>query len=229
MTEPPVSAIIPVFDGARYIEQAIQSILAQTYRHVEILVVDDGSSDHTAARVRSISAGRIRYVVQAHSGAGAARNTGVQHASGQLLAFLDADDLWSPDKLAIQTARLNQSPHPDLVFGHYTEFVSPELVRGDEPDTDPLPGYSCGTMLVKRAAFERVGDFATQWRVGEFIDWYARAMEAGLQAEMMPHSVLRRRIHTGNTGIREQKARQVYAQVVSSVIQRRRGIQPAGN
>lgn len=222
MTETRVSAIIPVFNGARYIVQAINSILMQTYPHVEILVVDDGSTDETATMVHSAYESKIRYLVQAHSGAGIARNTGIRHASGELLAFLDADDQWYPDKLSVQTAMLNGQPNLDMVFGHYTEFVSPELGTDIPPESEPIPGYSSGTMLIKREAFEAVGDFATEWRIGEFIDWYARAMDAGLQAEMIPHPVLRRRIHIHNTGVRERDARQVYAQVVSRMILRRR-------
>lgn len=227
MAETLVSSIIPVFNGARYVVEAISSILAQTYPHVEMLVVDDGSTDDTATRVRSAYDEKIRYLVQAHGGASLARNTGIRHASGELLAFLDADDLWYPEKLLVQIEMINRQPNLDMVFGHYTEFVSPELVAASQPDSDPIPGYSSGTMLIKHEAFDRVGDFATQWQIGEFVDWYARAMEVGLRAEMMPHAVLRRRIHALNSGVRERDSRQVYAQVVSSIIRRRRMIESA--
>lgn len=227
MTEPLVSAIVPVFNGARYVLQAIDSILAQTYPRLEVLVVDDGSTDDTANEVRSANDARIRYLLQAHRGAAAARNMGIRHAAGQFFAFLDADDLWYPDKLRVQLELLHGHANPDLVFGHYTEFVSPELGAG-LPDSDPVPGYSSGTMLIERSAFERVGEFATEWRVGEFIDWYARAMEAGLRAVLIPQAVLHRRIHTTNTGVRERDARQVYAQVVSCMIRRRRMGKAAG-
>ncbi len=224
MLEPLVTVIVPVFNGSCYIVQALDSILAQTYSRVELLVIDDGSTDDTVARVHSVRDLRLRVLEQSHSGAGVARNMGVRQASGEFLSFLDADDLWSGDKLRIQIERMHRQPYADMVFGHMIEFVSPELATGELRESEPVPGYSSGTMLIRREAFDRVGNFPTQWQVGEFMDWYARAMDADLQSELMSQTVLRRRIHTRNVGVRERASRQVYAQVVSSIIQRRRQI-----
>ena len=104
MTSPRVSVIIPTFNAAVLLGEAIASVLAQTYREFEIIVVDDGSTDTTAAVVTSFASRQIRYIYQANQGVGAARNTGVKAASGALLVFLDHDDLLLPDCLQMRTA-----------------------------------------------------------------------------------------------------------------------------
>jgi glycosyltransferase involved in cell wall biosynthesis len=219
-----VSTIIPVFNGARYISQAIGSVLNQTFTQVEVIVVDDGSTDDTQQQVLGINDPRVCLLSQVHAGASAARNYGVQNAHGQYLSFLDSDDLWEPHKLAAQLGYIANNPHVDMVFGHYIEFVSPELSAPEISlsDTESSPAYSSGTMLIKRTAFDRVGEFSTQWQLGEFIDWYARAIDLGLYGVMLPELFLRRRIHHENIGVREQGSRNQYAQVIAAIIKRRR-------
>jgi glycosyltransferase involved in cell wall biosynthesis len=123
-----ISVVIPVFNGAAYIGQAIQSALDQSLPPAEILVVDDGSSDSTAEVVRRYPA-PVRYIPQPHSGSACARNLGIREARGDLLALLDADDEWLPEKLALQSAALREDPGLDLVFSQMVEFRSPELPR----------------------------------------------------------------------------------------------------
>jgi len=110
-----VSVIIPVFNGERFIGEAIQSVMDQTYPPLEIIVVDDGSSDKTADIVRYLSGARpILYRRQSNQGAAAARNAGVSLAQGEWIAFLDADDVWYPEKLAIQVEHFKT--YPDVPF-----------------------------------------------------------------------------------------------------------------
>ena len=207
---------MPVYNGAAFIEAALLSVWAQTLNALEVIVVDDGSTDDTAAVLARCADPRLRLVAQTQQGAGPARNRGVQSARAPYLAFLDADDLWLPDKLALQTAALDAAPELDLVFGHYAEFSDADSAAPDRPAG---PGYSSGTLLVRRAAFERVGPFSGAWRVGEFIDWYARAQEAGLRAVMRPELVLRRRRHAHNSS---RGAPQDYAAVLAALVRRRR-------
>ena len=104
--KPLVSCIVPVFNGERYLAEALDSILAQTYRPVDLIVVDDGSTDGTA----QVAAGygeRITYLYQENSGPAAARNKGIDAAQGEFVAFLDADDVWHEEKLARQMVRFD--------------------------------------------------------------------------------------------------------------------------
>ncbi len=221
---PLVTVVIPVFNGAKYLGEAIESVLAQTYRPIDVVVVDDGSSDGSAAVARRFAA--VRCCVQLHAGPGAARNRGVGLARGRFLAFLDADDVWTPEKLERQMAALRADPTRDMVLGHIRQFHSPDLDdaarRRLTGAGDVLAGFAAGTLLVERESFVRVGPFTTAGRVGEFIDWYARAMEHGLKSLMLPEVVLLRRIHATNTVIRERGARTDYARILKASLDRRR-------
>src|SRR5262249_17267514 len=121
-----VSCIVPVFNGERYLGETLDSILAQTYRPREIIVVDDGSTDGTAAVVAAYGK-RVTSVWQANAGEMAARNRGLTRARGEFIAFLDADDLWHPEKLARQIARFQERPEIDLSFTRFQNFWVSEL------------------------------------------------------------------------------------------------------
>jgi glycosyltransferase involved in cell wall biosynthesis len=221
MHEPLVSVVIPVFDAERTVGQALASVLVQTHRTLEVLVVDDGSADRSAEVVRRFSDARVQLVAEPHRGPGAARNAGVARAGGALLAFLDADDLWDEHKLERQWGVLRASPSVDMVFGH----AIPVRAAADGtlvPCGAPVPGHSAGTLLIPAATFHHVGPFATHWRVGEFVDWYARAMDRGLSQTMLPDVVLKRRLHDGNLGARARCSRQDYARIVAAAVGRRR-------
>ena len=224
MTLPLVSVIIAVYNGERYLADAIDSVLAQTYRPLEVIVVDDGSTDGSAA-VAGRYAPAARCFTQANAGVGAALNFGIGRASGDVLAFLDADDQWAEDKLSRQMAVLAGS-ECDMVFGHVRQFVSPELTPDQRaqlfcPEA-PMPGFLKGTLLIRREAFRRVGPFDTTRRLGDFLDWYLRAQEAGLRAVLLPETLLLRRIHDTNMGIRERKSRTDYVHILKAALDRRR-------
>ena len=200
-------------------------MFAQSYRRLEVIVVDDGSEDDTWAVAKTYG-DRIRFARQARRGAGAARNVAVGLATGTYLAFLDADDRFTPTKLEHQLAALDTDLALDMVFGHVREFVSPELppearakIRSPAP---PSPWTSPSLMLIRRASFDRVGPFAIDLQVAEVVDWYARAMEAGLKSLTLPEIVLERRLHTSNSGVRERHARLDYLRVVRASLERRR-------
>jgi len=112
---PLVSAVVPAYNAERYIAEAIDSALAQTYEPMEVIVVDDGSTDSTARKVAGY-AGKVRYVHQENAGCGPARNTGVAEAGGEFIAFLDADDLWLPEKTDMQMRLFESEPALGLVF-----------------------------------------------------------------------------------------------------------------
>jgi glycosyltransferase involved in cell wall biosynthesis len=221
-----VSVVLPVYNGADHLRHSIGSVLGQTHRSLEILVVDDGSTDDSATVARSFVDSRVRILAQARAGAAAARNRGLALARGHFFAFLDADDTWEPGKTQRQLAMLAGHPDLDMVFGHAVNFEEVDGRDGVETRRHAaVPGHCLGTLLVRGASFHRVGPFSTQWRVGEFLDWYARAIDAGLAHATLPDVVLNRRLHLDNLGIRERHARQDYARVVAGVLARRLGEQ----
>jgi glycosyltransferase involved in cell wall biosynthesis len=159
-------------------------------------------------------------------GNGSARNRAVEAATGDFYAFVDADDRFVPGKLALQYSVLQADPQLDMVFGHVREFFSPELdeetKRGLRPPApEPMPWTAPNLMLIRSGSFARVGPFSTEFRVGVTVDWFARASEAGLRYAMLPETVLERRLHTQNNGLRERDARSQYLSVLRAAMQRR--------
>jgi len=220
-----VSIILPVYNGEQYLAEAIESVLAQTYRPIEVIVVDDGSTD-TSAHVAKSFASRVRYCFQKHSGAAAARNRGIALAHGEYLSFLDADDLWVKDKLTHQLMAFQHDTELDMVFGHVEHFFSPELdenakARIRKPP-EIMPGYSQVTILITKDKFLDVGWFNTNWQVGEFIDWYSRAVQKGLRSQMLAEVVTKRRIHTAHQNIINREAQTDYLRIIKASLDRRR-------
>lgn len=220
MNEQTVSAIIPVRDCERFIAEAISSIRRQTVPVSELIVVDDGSTDRTAEVVKRHD--DLTYLYQAPSGQSAARNRGASRASGRFLAFLDADDLWMPDKIQRQLEEMTSRPELGAVFGHAIQFRE----RDDENRAvglgPPIPAWHPSAMLIKRDEFHRVGTYSSDWRTGEIIDWYARALDCKLAMAMLPEIVFERRLHAGNLGRTLDRPTQHYLRVLREVIARRR-------
>lgn len=217
-----VSVIIPVYNGERFLAAAIESVLGQNHRPLEVLVVDDGSTDGSAAIARAFGP-PVTCLGQANAGMGGARNSGVNASRGDFIAFLDADDLWAPDKLRSQLKRLAEEPELDCVFGlvdHLQEGVAGRFeMRVSQAAAALVPG----AMLIRRDSFFKVGLFSTRHRVGEFIDWYSRAQEAGLRSEIVQRVVLQRRVHGDNVSIRRADARSDYLHILKAALDRRRG------
>lgn len=222
--KPLVSIILAVYNGELYLREALESILAQSYDPFEIIFVDDGSTDRTAEIVKSYGA-EIRYFYQPNRGQPAAVNQGIRLATGTYLSFLDGDDLYLPDKTALQVAYLQAHPHIDFVFGQIKQFISPELpVEIMQKWACPSAletGYLAVAGMFHKKCFEQVGLFNEQQRIGVFIEWYMRAMDLKLQEGLIPDLILRRRIHQNNMGIQNQHARLQYIQIVKAALKRR--------
>ncbi|MEO1591136.1 MAG: glycosyltransferase family A protein [Cyanobacteria bacterium J06632_22] len=227
MAVPTVSVIVPVYNRPQYLEEAITSVLAQTEPVLEIIVVDDGSAETVEDLVQGLGP-NIRYHWQSNGGAAAARNTGINLAKGGLLAFIDSDDRWRPDKLARQTEALVQDPTLAMVFGHVQQFISPDAQQAVRLSADIMPGYHVGTLLARRAVFDQVGLFETQWRVGEFVSWQAKATDLQLSMTMLPDVVMERRLHDNNMGRTQRVAASDYLHIVKAALDRRRAMQQAG-
>ena len=212
-TETLVSVVIAVRDGAPFLADAIDSAFGQTHHQVDVIVVDDGSQDGSA-EIAERYGDRVRCVRQGALGIGAARNRGVALASG--VTFLDADDLWPADRLERLLAAFAADPSLDMAFGHAQEF------RDRAQPGPPKPAHLSGSVMVRRSAWQRVGGYATQYAVGEFLDWFMRARDAGLRETMLPDTVLLRRLHATNTTGRDRSQLNAYAHVLKASLDRRR-------
>jgi len=193
-----VSVIIPVYNCERYLAEAIESVIIQNYRPIEIIVIDDGSTDGSADVAKKFGHA-VRYYFQNHSNQAVARNQGINLAKGNFTAFLDADDIWIQNKLALQMAAFGKKSDLDMVFGLLKHFRSPELpetLKAEIHCPDELmPGYLASALITKRDVFSRAGLFETNWQVGEFIDWFLRARELGISVIMLPEVVMLRRLY----------------------------------
>ena len=211
MPEHHIAVIIPAYNSARYIGEALESVAWQTLQPSEVVVVDDGSTDCTG-QVAALFDG-VKVVRQENGGPSAARNTGVAATTAPIIAFLDADDRFSEGRLRIMLEALGSN---DAVLGRVVQF------RDDGWASEPAAAPLASTMLVTRTAFDRVGLFDEHVKVGEFIDWWARAQEAGLTYSQIEATVLLRRIHTTNTGITQARSRVDYTRVLRAALERRR-------
>ena len=222
-----VSVVIPCYNTERYLAEALESALGQSYHPLEIIVVDDGSTDGSA-RVAERFGDRIRWIARDHCGIAGTRNHGVTLARGEFLAFLDADDVWTRDKTERQMSRFDQDPTLGVVAGEVEQFMSPELENELEGTiqyvTGTIPVRMPGTTLIRRAVFDRVGPFSTELESGEFLDWIARAEALGVRSAQIPGIVMRRRIHDANHGRRRPGARGDYLKVVKSALDRKRSV-----
>jgi len=221
-----VSVVIPTHNGQRYLAATLDSVLAQQHRPLEIVVVNDGSTDCTAQIVRGY-APEVRLIEQEQRGHPAARNVGIRAAAGEFLGFLDHDDLWSPDKLERQMACFERNPALDLVFGHILNFFTPEMPPEERKrlavPLHPLPGLLQGAMLARRRSFDRVGVFSEERQTGDFLDWYGRALLAQMNVEMLPETVVYRRIHANNYQRMDKHRVSEYLHAVKDLLERRRG------
>lgn len=202
---PLISVIIPVYNRERYLKEAIESVLAQTYPAIELIVVDDGSSDRSAEIAQSYP---VIYYYQTNGGISAARNAGIALATGEFIAFLDSDDIWVTDKLAKQMAAFDANPNLEAVFGYAQNFYSPEVnqdfrkrIRCPE---QPIAAHLATAMLIKRSAFMRIGLFDTKLKVTMDVSWYMSAIENQLQLLTIRDVVFHRRLHETNNGIIER-------------------------
>jgi glycosyltransferase involved in cell wall biosynthesis len=224
-----ISVIIPVHNGEKYLADSIQSALDQQHAALEILVVDNGSIDGTPDVARKFPS--IRYFHLAERGLAKALNHGVGQSRGAFLAFLDADDLWRPSKLATQLEAFTRNPTIDMVFGHVEQFVSPELPDSTKAKLSirdkHLPGRFKSALLIRRESFWKVGPFDETADFGDFIDWYMRAVEQQLRELMLPDVLTLRRIHGANFGYTDRDKRIEYVRVIKRGLDRRRRLRDA--
>jgi len=226
MTAATVSCIVPVFNGERYLAAALESVLGQSRSPDEIVVVDDGSTDGSAAVVRRYGS-RVRYFRQDPRGAAAARNRGVELSGGDFLAFIDQDDLWRPRKLERQLASFAADPGLDICISHAELLWEParaaeRAALGDHRRARCVAGYTTPAMLARRSAFERIGPFDAELVLADATDWFLRAIDRALSILLLPEALLVHRMHDGNLSRHAEPGRREFVRLVKATLDRRR-------
>ena len=207
-----VGVVLAVHNGEAFLREALDSIAAQTVQPIDVVAVDDGSTDESVAMLRAFGIQTLR---TDNAGQAVTRDRGIAAVRGDLVAFLDQDDRWLPDKLAQQVSRLAAEPDLDFVGALSTVFLDAGTERPQwwKPLWDrgvPEPSLLPSATLYRRSAFERVGGFATDAvRVSEDIAWTARAQDLGLRRAIVEKVLVQRRIHGHNTsGDQEARVRE---------------------
>jgi glycosyltransferase involved in cell wall biosynthesis len=216
-----------VFNAEQYVAEAINSVLSQTYKNIELICVNDKSTDSSLSILESFGNKIIFINNEDNCGTAESRNKGVRLARGEFLAFIDNDDIWESHKLEVQMNQFNNNPDLDVSISYMQCFISPELseevknLRYCPPD--PIPGYIPSTILVKRASVEKAGYFESQWKNGESVAWLFKAKEAGLNFGIVDDVLVQRRIHETNKGVLDSStSKSEYFRIIKESLDRRR-------
>jgi len=195
MDQPLISVVIPVRDGERFLASAMESIVAQEYHNLEVLLVDDGSTDGLAGCAKEWAA-LVRYIRQPQQGQAAARNRGVRESKGELIAFLDIDDLWTPGHLTRLRHCLEQNPDAAIAQGFMRQFwTAPD---GSRQSTAPYRMPYLGSCLFRRRVFDQCGLFDERMPHGEDYDFLFRCWEHDVVKVVVPEVSLFYRRHPCN-------------------------------
>ena len=225
-----VSVVMTAFDEEAYIGDAIASVLGQTYRSFELIVVDDASSDRTAAIAADFDEVRVvRRPIR--GGFAAARNTGLAEARGEYWTIFDADDVMPRERLAVQVAFLRANPSLGMALGLTEAFVNPGERRPPHwnPAWDAGPFPACaGTMMARREVFDLIGPYDERLPVSADVEWLARAKDAGVRAGRIDAVCLHRRIHAGSSSSDHDQIRAVLLRVLRESVHRGREARVAG-
>ena len=227
-----VCVIVTVFNGQTYLRGALESVVQQVYRPLQLVVVDDGSTDESAAIARSFPEAVV--ISQENQGVAGARNTGIRASDAEVLAFLDADDFWEPTKLSLQMAFMDAHPEVEVAYGRFRQFLSPGQECPEWVDASSLEQLDAGysplpsTLAVRRSAFERVGLFDPAFRNCDDLEWYFRVRSAGVRMALVEEAVTHRRVHPDNLSHQSQRDRQpIILQLARARVRWQRNPRPA--
>jgi len=226
VSDPLVSVIVPVLNGDRFLDQALQSIFNQSYRNFEIILVDGNSTDDTKAI--AISYPEINYICQTNQGIANAHNIGIEAAKGEFIAFLSHDDLWTTDKLTTQINNLLEHAHLQYTIARVKFFLEaghsipkgfrPNLLEGDHI------AYGLESLVVRKDLFQIVGNFSSEFSIAIDVDWYARAKDSQVEMSIINKVLLHKRIHNSNTSLNIEVNNQNLLKLLSHSIKRKRDI-----
>lgn len=195
-----ISIIMATKNAVRYLEQALESAASQTYQHYEIVVIDAQSSDGTLEIAKKYP--RTSCYQQKSIGFANAWNEGIDVSKGSLIAFLDSDDRWVPEKLSLQYAYLQEHPEFSCVVGHVQFFHDseeplPPSCRKDL-ESGPRIAYMPGALLARREVFDKIGKFDSTMKIANDIDWFARLKDLNGGIGVINSVVIEKRIHAKN-------------------------------
>jgi Glycosyl transferase family 2 len=224
---PVVSVIIPVYNGERFLRDAVHSVLAQRYPSLDIIVVDDGSTDGTEAVARALPCD-VRYFKQWNSGPAAARNRAVRDTAGDFIAFLDVDDLWPEDTLSALVDQLVARPELDLVHGYAQLLEYEPATDSYEYRGNPREAFAwyIGAALFRKRVFGTVGLFDPTLTFGEDVDWFNRARELRVPMDRLDAVTLHVRRHGRNMTHGKNPVALNMLRVFKKALDRRRGAAP---
>jgi glycosyltransferase involved in cell wall biosynthesis len=219
-----IAAVIVSCKRANFLHEALLSVVSQTLSPREIIVVEDGVSESCEAVANSFNG--VKYISQTPAGCASARNRAVEFLESELIAFLDDDDLWLPNKLEIQSEFLLKGNY-DVAFSHGDEFLDEPQNPQDVRIRAQAPLVLPSAMLVKRESFLQVGCFDEQLKEGgELLDWYARAEDAGMKIGMCECVLIKRRIHANNHSSSKLRDHTRFTAAIKQIIDRRRHANP---
>ncbi len=197
---PLVTVIIPAYNYADYISTTLDSVFAQTYRPIEVIVVDDGSTDNSAEIVRGYP--EVQYFYQSNQGVSVARNVAIAAAKGEFMAFLDADDLWKPDKLSVQITYMLENPDMRITGTKVRNFLDSETQLPfwlkDNPNWEEDTAIIPSTLVVHKSVFNQIGGFSPDYRASEDTEWLWRANEVKVPMFKINEIMTLRRFHGSN-------------------------------
>ena len=227
MNNPPVSVVMIVRNGERFLAQALHSVRAQEYRPLEIIVVDGQSTDRTAEIATSFP--EVRLTRQTGRGIADAYNQGITSAQGEIIAFLSHDDLWTPDKLSTQVQYLTEHPETQYCVARVKFFLEEgasvppgfkrELLEGDHV------GFIMETLVARKSLFTTFGMLDARLSISNDTDWFARAKDARIPMAVIPRVLLQKRIHGTNTASNVDVVNKELLEVIKQSLRRRKNQQ----
>lgn len=220
--KPLVSAILPIFNGRKYLKAAVESVLQQDYPALEIFLVDDGSTDGSGEIARTFQ--KAICLQQPNRGVAAARNLALAAARGDFIAFLDQDDLWMPRKISAQVKFLLENPGLDFCLSKERLFLEGSTLKPiwlkENLLRDDHRGFILGCAVIRAATFKKVGPFDPSFRFGSDADWFFRAKDAGVQWGVVDEVLLLKRVHADNETHKVSGMRADMFKLVRNSIQR---------
>jgi glycosyltransferase involved in cell wall biosynthesis len=225
-----LSVIVPTYNAEAYLAETLTSVFAQNWNALELLVVDDGSSDGSLAVAERFGSA-LRTFACPHRGLAATRNCGIKAARGAFLLHLDADDLLTPNSIAVRMAHFDSDPLLDIVTGRLRCFLSPDMKAEDRGryrvPAVPQQGHLPGAAIIRAGAFDRFGLMDERFEVNADLEWSVRARDQGARIRLIEDVVVRRRIHGRNMSLaRKQELDSSRLQIVSASLARRRNARP---